>query len=176
MGGVDVKLDSHLTLALEECKWSATCHGHSQGNRPSRRLGVPKSQSGHSEDQIYLFPLPRFKPQIVQSAPNRYTDWAIMAAHAHTRCFRVSTWEAEAEFCPVAAILIQNADIISTQTHDKNFFFLIHGLKNVGITLCDAKTQACSIFINDIQLWCMNSRKETQTVNHNWIFISCSVS
>ena len=58
------------------------------------------SQFGHFEDQIYFLPLPRFKPLIIQLAPSHYTDWAIMADHAHTCCIRISTGKAEAEFCP----------------------------------------------------------------------------
>jgi hypothetical protein len=66
----------------------------------NRSLVGPKSQSGHFEDQIYLLPLPRFKPQITQLAPSHYTHWAIMADHAHTCCFCIWTWQVEAELYP----------------------------------------------------------------------------
>jgi len=71
MGGVDVQLHLFLTLALEGCEWSTSCHTHFTSGKEaryplSRRLGRTKGWYGHLEafhKIVTIMTMPSHSPQ-----------------------------------------------------------------------------------------------------------------
>jgi hypothetical protein len=56
-GGVEVSLQSFLTMTPDTGEWSASCPGHFASGKNTkyqvnRGLGGPHSQSGYSEEEI----------------------------------------------------------------------------------------------------------------------------